>query len=193
MRTDEVGRVCFYGMACAVAALVLGVAPAAAHQRQLLQIGTTDYLVVVGFINEPVYTGDKSGIDLLIMRPDPADPTEARASAVKPMEHLDTTLKVEVKAGPHARVFDLKPAYRAPGRYEAVFYPTMATTYSVRLFGTLTDLPIDLTFACHPLGHISLEDKSAVKLSEGVTRKALIGSFGCPAARSDAEFPQASR
>ena len=31
------------------------------------------------------------------MRPDPADPTEVRAPAVKPMENLDTTLKVEMK------------------------------------------------------------------------------------------------
>jgi hypothetical protein len=69
----------------------------------------------------------------------------------------------------------------------------VATTYRVRLFGTLTDLPIDLTFACHPLGHVSLEDKNPVKLSEQVTREALIGSFGCPAARTDAEFPPAPR
>jgi hypothetical protein len=193
MRTDEVGRVCFYGMTCAVAALVLGVAPAAAHQRQLLQIGTTDYLVVVGFINEPVYTGDKSGIDLMFMLPDPASPTDARAPEVKPLENLDNTLKVEVKAGPHARVFALKPAFRAPGRYEAVFYPTVATTYSFRLFGTLNDVPVDLTFVCNPLGHVSLEDKNTLKLSEQMTRKALIGSFGCPAARTDAEFPSASR
>jgi hypothetical protein len=193
MRTDAAGRVCVYGMAGAIAALALWVVPAVAHQRQLLQIGSADYLVVVGFINEPVYTGDKSGIDLLIMLPDPADPTDARAPQVKPIEHLDKTLRVEVQAGPHSRVFDLKPAYRAPGRYEAVFYPMVATTYSVRLFGTLTDLPVDLTFACHPLGHVSLEDKSSVKLSEQVTRKALIGSFGCPAARTDVEFPPAPR
>jgi hypothetical protein len=193
MRTDKVGRVCFYGMACAVAALVLGVAPAAAHQRQLLQIGTTDYLVVVGFINEPVYTGDKSGIDLMFMMPDPANPTDARAPEVKPLENLDNSLKVEVKAGPHARVFDLKPAFRAPGRYEAVFYPTVATTYSFRLFGTLDDVPVDMTFVCNPLGHVSLEDKNTLKLSEQVTRKALIGSFGCPVSRIDAEFPPAPR
>jgi hypothetical protein len=90
-------------------------------------------------------------------------------------------------------VFDLKPAFRAPGRYEAVFYPTVATTYSFRLFGTVENVPVDLTFACNPLGHVSVEDKNPVKLSAQVTRKALIGSFGCPAARSDAEFPAASR
>jgi hypothetical protein len=193
MRTYGIGRVLLHGIACAVAALTLWVAPAVAHQRQLLQIGTTDYLMVVGFINEPVYTGDKSGIDLMIMMPDPANPIDARAPEVTPVDNLDKTLKVEVKAGPHARVFDLKPAYRAPGRYEAVFYPTVATTYSLRLFGTLNNVAVDLTFVCNPLGHVSVEDKNTLKLSEQVTRKALIGSFGCPSARADAEFPPASR
>ena len=102
-------------------------------------------------------------------------------------------VSVEVKAGPHARVFDLRPAYAARGRYEVLFYPTVATTYSFRLFGNVDKVPVDLTLACNPLGHVSVEDKNTVKLSEQVTRKALIGSSGCPAARADAEFPPASR
>jgi hypothetical protein len=193
MHTNRTGHVLSHGIACMVAVLGLWVAPAAAHQRQLLQIGTTDYLVVIGFVNEPVYTGDKSGVDLAVMRPDPSNPTDARAAEVKPLDNLDKTLKVEVKAGPHARVFDLKPVYRTPGRYDAVFYPTVATTYSFRLFGTVNDVPVDLTFACNPLGHVSVEENSTLPLSEHVTRKALVGSFGCPAARTDAEFPPAPR
>lgn len=193
MRMHGVGHLGFYGMACAVATLALWGTPAAAHERQLLQIGTTDYLLVVGFLHEPVYTGDRSGLDVRIVIPDRLNPTDARAPEVKPVDNLDKTLKVEVKAGPHARAFDLKPTYGAPGRYEAVFYPTVATTYSFRLFGTLNNVPVDLTFACNPLGHVSVEDNSTLKLSEQVTRKALIGSFGCPAARTDAEFPPTPR
>jgi hypothetical protein len=86
-------------------------------------------------------------------------------------------------------VFDLKPTYGAPGRYEAVFYPTVATTSSLRLFGTINNVPVDLPFVCNSLGHVSVEDNSAVKLSEQVTRKALSGSFDCPGARADVEFP----
>jgi hypothetical protein len=193
MSFPGVGHVRFYGMACAVAALALWGTPAVAHERQLVQIGTSDYLLVVGFLHEPVFTGDRSGLDLRIVLPDRTNPLDARASEVKPVDNLDKTLKVEVKAGPHARVFDLKPTFAAPGRYEVVFYPTVATTYSFRLFGTIDQVPVDLTFACNPLGHVSAEDKNAVKLSEQITRKALIGSFGCPTARADAEFPPASR
>ncbi len=193
MRFHGVGRVRFCGVACAVAALALGGTLAVAHERQLVQIGTSDYLLVVGFLSEPVYTGDRSGLDLRIVLPDPSNPLDARAPEVKPVDNLDKTLKVEVKAGPHVRVFDLRPTYGAPGRYEVVFYPTVATTYSFRLFGTLDKVPVDLTFACNPLGHVSVEDKNLVKLTEQITRKALIGSFGCPTARGDVEFPPPSR
>jgi hypothetical protein len=180
-------------VAFAVAIVVLLIAPTAAHQRQLLQIGATDYLVVVGFLSEPVFTGDKSGVDLSIMTADPSSPTDSHAPNAKPLEHVEKTLKVEVKAGPHAKVFELRPAYRAPGRYHAVFYPTVPTTYGFRFVGTVEGVAVDITFTCNPLGHVSFEDRTPLKLSNGVTRKVVIGSFGCPAERADAEFPPAPR
>lgn len=181
------------GAAHAVAIVLLWGVAISAHERQLLQIGATDYLVVVGFINEPVYTGDRSGVDLIVMRPDPANPTDSRAPGAKPVEALEQALKVEVKAGPHAKVFELKPTYGVPGRYNAIFYPMIPTTYSFRFFGTVQGVPLDIVFTCNPLGHVSVEDRTAVKLSADITRKALIGSFGCPEARGEAEFPPTAR
>ena len=174
-------------------ALLAGLAgPALAHQRQWLQVGPTDYLLVVGFLDEPVFTGDKSGVDLTVLTPDPASPMDSRSEKAKPVEGLEKTLKVEVKAGPHARVLELEPRFRAPGRYDAVFFPTVATTYTYRLFGTINGAPFDVTFACNPGGHVPAgEDRSVVKMSSDVTRKGLVGSFGCPRARSEAEFPPA--
>jgi hypothetical protein len=174
-----------------VSALVLaGIAgPALAHQRQWLQVGATDYLIVVGSLDEPVFTGDKSGVDLTVLIPDAAAPMDSRTDKAKPVEGLEKTLKVEVKAGPHARVFELEPRFRAPGRYDAVFFPTVATTYTYRLFGTINGTPFDVTFACSPGGHVAGEDRSVVKISASVTRKGQSGSFGCPRARSEAEFP----
>jgi hypothetical protein len=102
---------------------------------------------------------------------------------------LEKTLKVEVKAGPHARVFELEPRFRAPGRYDAVFFPTVATTYTYRIFGAINGAPFDVTFACSPGGHVAGEDRTVVKVSADVTRKGMTGSFGCPRARSEAEFP----
>jgi hypothetical protein len=177
-----------------MALLIAAMVPPAlshAHQRQWLQVGQTEYLVVIGSLGEPVYTGDKSGVDLTVLIADPANPMDSRAAKVKPVEGLEKTLRVEIKAGPHARILDLSPRYRAPGQYDAVFYPTVATTYSYRVFGTLNGTPIDVTFACSPAGHVAASDPSVVKVSAEVTRKGLVGSFGCPRARREAEFPPA--
>jgi len=180
--------------ALALSLLAVLAPPAGAHQRHWLQIGSGEYLVVVGFLNEPVFTGDKSGMDLLVLVPDPAAPMDSRAQNAKPVEGLEKTLKVEVKAGPASRTFELYPAFRAPGRYEAIFFPTVATTYTFRLFGTVASAPVDITFSCNPTGHVAAaEDKSVVKLSGSVTRKGLVGSYGCPEARTEAEFPPARR
>ena len=46
------------------------------------------------------------------------------------------------------RVFELGPRFRAPGRRDAVFYPTVATTYTCRLFGAINGAPFDVTFTC---------------------------------------------
>jgi hypothetical protein len=181
----------------AVSLLAWAVGPGAlaaqAHQRQLLQIGGVEYLVIIGFLGEPVFTGDKSGLDLAVLVPDPASPTDSRSEKAQPVEGLEKTVKVEIKAGPQSRTMGLYPRFRSPGRYDAVFFPTVATTYSFRLTGTLNQVPLDLTFSCNPTGHVTVDDRSTVKVSDTVTRKAMIGSFGCPESRADAEFPPVRR
>jgi hypothetical protein len=47
---------------------------ASAHQKQLYTIGKNQYLFVAGFLNEPVYVDDKSGVDFYAYTPDPKDP-----------------------------------------------------------------------------------------------------------------------
>lgn len=171
------------------ASLLVAAPPVAAHQRQLLQVGSTDYLIVIGSLGEPVFTGDKSGVDLTVLVPDPSAPLDSRAAGARPVEGLEATLKVEVKAGRASRVLPLKPAYRSPGKYEALFYPTVATTYSYRVFGSIGDAPFEVTFTCSPAGHVQLEDRGVVRLSSGLIRKGLVGSYGCPQPREEAEFP----
>jgi hypothetical protein len=72
-----------------------------------------------------VLTGDKSGVDLTVLVPDTANPTDSRAEKAKPVEGLEKTLKVEVKAGPRARAC---PGSGRPARTTRPFFPTVATT-----------------------------------------------------------------
>ncbi len=162
-----------------------------AHQRALYTIGDKDYLIIVGSLNEPIYVDDRTGVDLRVLTPDPNDPMNSFAPNAKPVEGLEKTLKVEISAGGKKTTMDLSPVFRDPGHYYAIFYPTVATTYSYRIFGTINNVPVDLTFTCATAGEAGTSaDNSIVKISDGVTRKGLTGGFGCPKIRSDAGFPE---
>jgi hypothetical protein len=180
--------------ALALAALIFfaSVMPQAfAHQRQLYTIGGQDYLIVIGSLNEPVFVDDKSGVDLRVLRADPNNPMNSSAEGATPVEGLEETVQVEIGAGNVTRVLQLEPAFGEPGAYEAPFYPTVATTLTYRLFGTINDTPVDLTFTCAPTGEAgAAADNSTVQISEGVVRKGIEGGYGCPAPLTDAGFPE---
>ena len=154
-----------------------------AHERHVFRIGDQAYTFVVGFLSEPVFVDDKSGVDLRIQLGE-------AAPNLQPVEKLETALKVEVSAGNKKKVFALEPAFRDPGAYRAHFFPTAATTYSFRVFGQLNATPVDLTFTCNAAGHpVAEPDRSEVKISEGVTRIFRTGGFGCPKPKEAVEFP----
>jgi hypothetical protein len=179
-------------LALAVMISFLSVTPQAfAHQRQLYTIGGQDYLIVIGSLNEPIFVDDKSGVDLRVLRADPNNPMNSSAEGAAPVEGLEETVQVELAAGNVTRVLQLEPAFGEPGAYEAPFYPTVATTITYRLFGTINNTPVDLTFTCTPTGEAgAAADNSTVQISEGVIRKGIEGGYGCPAPLTDAGFPE---
>jgi hypothetical protein len=179
-------------LALAVLVSLISVMPQAfAHQRQLYTIGGQDYLIVIGSLNEPVFVDDKSGVDLRVLTADPNNPMNSSAEGAAPVEGLEQTVQVEIAAGNNTKVMQLEPAFGEPGAYEAPFYPTVATTLTYRVFGTINDTPVDLTFTCTPTGEAgAAPDNSTVQISEGVVRKGIEGGYGCPASRSDVAFPE---
>lgn len=176
----------------AVVVSFVSVTPQAfAHQRQLYTIGGQDYLIIIGSLNEPIFVDDKSGVDLRVLRADPNNPMNSSAEGAAPEEGLEETIQVELGAGNVTRVLQLEPAFGEPGAYEAPFYPTVATTITYRLFGTINNTPVDLTFTCTPTGEAgAAADMSTVQMSEGVVRKGIEGGYGCPAPLTDAGFPE---
>jgi hypothetical protein len=179
-------------LALAVMISFVSVTPQAfAHQRQLYTIGDQDYLIVIGSLNEPIFVDDKSGVDLRVLRADPNNPMNSSAEEAAPVEGLEEALQVELGAGNVTRVLQLEPSFGEPGAYEAPFYPTVATTITYRLFGTINNTPVDLTFTCTPTGEAgAAADNSTVQVSEGVVRKGIEGGYGCPAPLTDAGFPE---
>jgi hypothetical protein len=175
----------------ALVSLVSVTPQAFAHERQLYTIGGQDYLVVIGSLNEPIFVDDKSGVELRVLTADPNNPMNSTAEGAVPVEGLEETVQVELGAGNVTKVIQLEPAFGEPGAYEAPFYPTVATTLTYRLFGTINNTPVDLTFTCTPTGEAgATADNSTVQVSEGVVRKGIEGGYGCPAPVTDAGFPE---
>ncbi len=69
--------------------------------HEVRQIG--DYEFEVGFIGEPVYTGDKSGLELVVTK------------GGTPVEGLEKTLVAEVIYGDARRDLPLSAEVRQPG------------------------------------------------------------------------------
>jgi hypothetical protein len=194
MQKSNVSALSTATAALALAALIsfVSVIPQAfAHERQLYTIAGQDYLFVVGSLNEPIFVDDKTGVYLRVLTPDPNDPMNSNANGTAPVEGLEETLQVELGAGNVTKVLQFEPVFGEPGTYDAPFYPTVATTITYRIFGTINNTPVDLTFTCSPAGEAGdVADNSTVQISEGVVRKGIEGGYGCPAPLTDVGFPE---
>lgn len=183
------------------ALILLGLPLAAsAHEHNNYKIGDSYYQFVVGSLNEPIVVDDKSGLDLTVnkcfnsscMAKMSAD-GDMDGPAGTPVTGLESTLKVEMIAGDQRADFDLSAQYGKPGSYKTTFFPTVATSFSYHITGTIDNTPVDLTFTCLPEGAAkAADDTTAVKLSDSVTRTLHAGSFGCAKAKADLGFPELS-
>ena len=125
------------GRSAALAAaltLVVGVSFAAAHEQR--DVG--DYTFTVGFLEEPVFTGQKSGLDLRV------------ADGEQPLDGLEETLQAEVTFSGQSRDLEISPVFGQPGTYRSVFFPTAAGPYSFHITGDIDGTPIDETFSSGP-------------------------------------------
>jgi hypothetical protein len=164
---------------------------AVAHESRLYNIGGKDYWIAVGSINEPVHVDDKSGAEAFISLADTSDPLNSDANGTAKVEGLEKTLKFEVSAGDKKKQLEIEPAWKDPGHYVTTFYPTVETTYSYRLFGTMNNVTMSLDYTCSPGPYEEGgQNNSTKQISDGVILKAQRGSFGCPSSRADVGFPE---
>ena len=168
---------------------------ALAHERDTFKIGDKYYLLTVGSLNEPFIVDNISGVDLRVSQVSGPGGNGASNGTGKgtPVTGLERTLKVELAAGDKKETLSFDPSFNAPGAYAANFIPTVQTTYNYRIFGTIDNSSVDLTFTC-VTGEVSesAEDNSQVKISDSITRLRKIGAFGCPASKKTMGFPEPS-
>lgn len=179
-----------------IGTLVMLPLAASAHEHQTFTIGDKIYEFGIGSLNEPVAVDDKSGVELSVTLTEPeggTDHDDAVEHEGTPVTGLEQTLKVEVIAGDKKKTLDLSPVYGEAGSYKAVFIPTVQTTFTYRVFGTINNTAVNLSFACNPAGHAKAADwTGSEKISDGVTKIATKGAFGCPGAKEDLGFPEPS-
>jgi hypothetical protein len=92
------------------------------------------YQLEVGFIDEPVAAGQRSGLEL-----------EATGGG-QPVQGLEQTLIAEVLYGDHSLDLPIDPRSGAPGWYESVFTPSAAGQYTFHISGTIGGTQIDERF-----------------------------------------------
>ena len=124
---QRLGRVAVLGAALI---MMLSVGTTSAHGGR--EVG--EYSFNVGFLDEPVYSGQESGLDLRVSRGD------------EPVEGLEETLEAEVIFNDQHLDLPLSPAFDDPGAYRSVFFPTAAGPYTFRIFGTIEGTEIDESF-----------------------------------------------
>jgi len=153
-------RIPLLAAACSIvlSTIVLLTAPLAvsAHERRVIADGR--YQVVIGFIDEPAFTGEKNGLVLRVSELSEATPGAGEEAEGVPVEGLEETVHAEVVFGDQSMELPLDPAFGEPGAYESVFFPTEAGDYTFRLFGTIGDAEIDESFTSSPEGFDSVQD-----------------------------------
>jgi len=119
-------------------------APALAHEARTVN----GYDFEVGLINEPVFVGDKSGLEFFVHKGD------------APVAGLDQTLKAQVIYQGQTRDLPITAREDAPGAYESQFIPTAAGPYTFHLTGTIEGKAIDEQFTSSPTGFDEVKDQA---------------------------------
>lgn len=123
-------------MLALVAGLFLALAiPGFARAAERRQVGP--YELMVGWMVEPAIVGVPNGADLRV----------ARSATGAAVSGLQSSLKVEVSFFGQKRTLELQPDGRAAGHYTAVFIPTRAGAYDLRVFGTIESTQVNESFS----------------------------------------------
>lgn len=135
----RIGRAAVLG---AMLTALVGIGVASAHESR--EVGA--YTFSVGFLDEPVFSGQKSGLDLRVARGE------------EPVEGLEETLEAEVTFAGQSRTLEISPVFNQPGAYRSVFFPTAAGPYTFHVFGEIEGEAVDESFTSGPETFSEVQD-----------------------------------
>jgi len=111
------------------------------------------YRIEIGWMNEPVVTGETNGIELYINELIPCPETESIKCAESQefkngIPDLDDTLKMQLVYKTDSITLRLEPDHNIPGKYYAFVDPTVAGYYQANIIGKIHDTIVSLSM--HP-------------------------------------------
>ncbi len=130
---------------------------ASAHERRTIG----KYQLVVGWLNEPSFSGQMNSIDLRVSIPSEDN---------KPVVGLQDTLKAVVSTGGGARTLpvELKPRFNVPGAYNGNLLPTRPGAFLFQFSGTVEGTPINETFESGPGRFNDVESTEALQFPDKI-------------------------
>jgi hypothetical protein len=140
---------------------------AEAHETR--DIADGHYQIVVGFMNEPVFGGDKSGLEFWVTEVSAATPAAGADGETEgaPVEGLVETLQAEVIYEDQTMALPLSPKFGEPGGYYSVFFPTASEgDYTFRIYGTIDGTEIDETFTSGPETFGPIQDPEPLRFPQ---------------------------
>ena len=148
------------------AAVLVGLVPAAVAAHDVREVAGGQYEMVVGFLDEPAFAGEKNGLDLSVSRPAPATPGAGQSAGEAegiPVEGLADTLRAEVIYGEESMELELEPRFGEPGAYRAIFFPTAEGDYTFHIFGDIEGNAVDESFTSSPEGFDSVKPREPLE------------------------------
>ncbi len=153
--------------ACALALLgALHVTPAIVEAHETRTIADGQYQIVVGLMNEPVYAGDKSGLEFWVTEVPAATPTAGTEEETEgaSVEGLEETLQAEVIYEDQTMELPLTAMWDDPAGYYSVFFPTTSEgDYTFRIYGAINGTEIDESFTSGPETFGPVEDPAPLQ------------------------------
>jgi hypothetical protein len=121
--------------------VAMGLAAPAARAHETREVGPYEF--VVGWGDEPIYTGFKNSVQMLL--------SETRTG--RPVNELGGTVEIEIIFGDASTTLEMEPSFLPgvfgeEGDYRAWVVPTRAGEYSYRFTGSINGTGIDETFTC---------------------------------------------
>ena len=117
-----------------------------------IDVGDGQYVMEVGFRDEPAYLGQPNALALSV--------EQYATGGTEPVNDLAATLSAEVSKDGQVMNLSLVPV--GDGEYEATFVPTATGDYTFRISGTIGEAAVDESVTSGPTTFDSVEPLSAI-------------------------------